>query len=81
MDVEKVVGGSEPHKMITCSGLSISPPLLATTDQDFNSEAQKGIAISHKEGTTYSSSLAIVSQIVHTNSFFDKQDTLVRSAR
>ena len=50
MDVEKVVGGSEPHKMITCSGLSISPPLR---DQDFNSEAQKGIVVSHKEGTTY----------------------------
>jgi len=84
MDVEKVVGRSEPHEMITCSGLSISSPLLVTSDQDFNSEAQKSIVISHKdkEGTTYSLSLTIVSQIVHTNSFIDKQDTvLARSAR
>lgn len=43
MDLEKDVGGSEPHNMIICSGLSISPPLLVTNDQGVNSGAQKGI--------------------------------------
>jgi len=62
MNLEKEVGGSEPHKMIICSGLSISPPLLVTNDQDVNSGAQKGILISHKEGATYGLFLTIASR-------------------
>ena len=62
MDLEKEVGGNEPHEMIACSGLSISPPLLVTNDQDVNSEAQRGIVMSHKEGETNGLSLTIVSR-------------------
>lgn len=62
MDLEKELGGSEPHKIITCSGLSVSPLLLVTDDRDVNSEAQKDIVISHEKGVTYGLSLTIVSR-------------------
>jgi len=62
MDLEKEVRGSGLHKMVLCSGLSISPPLLVTNDQDVNSGAQKGIVISDKEGATYGLFLTIASR-------------------
>jgi hypothetical protein len=82
MDVGKVVGESEPHKMITCSDPSIGPPLLVPSDQEFNSEAQIGIVISHKEGTTYRLSTFIPRHCISNSPFHDKQDTVqARSAR